>query len=90
MIGEAFFGAASPALTLVNTARGAVVDVPRCWRRSTRGTLAGAALDVLPVEPVPRDSPLLAASACDPDAARGVLFGGVGDRSCAARRRRTS
>ena len=50
MIGAGFFAAAKPGLALVNTSRGAVVDL---------GHLL-AALDVLPEEPVPRDSRLLA------------------------------
>jgi D-3-phosphoglycerate dehydrogenase len=60
MIGAAFFAAARPGMTLVNTARGAVVDVPALLAALEAGVVGGAALDVLPVEPVPRDSPLLA------------------------------
>jgi D-3-phosphoglycerate dehydrogenase len=59
MIGASFFDAARTGLTLVNTARGAVVDLPALLEALAAGRLAGAALDVLPVEPVPRDSPLL-------------------------------
>ena len=59
MIGKAFLDAARPGLTLVNTARGAVVDLPDLVAALAAGKLAGAALDVLPVEPIPRDSPLL-------------------------------
>jgi D-3-phosphoglycerate dehydrogenase len=44
----------------VNTARGAVVNVPDALAAVQRGTLVGLALDVLPQEPVPADSPLLA------------------------------
>jgi len=59
MIGKAFFAAARRGLTLVNTSRGAVVSLPDLIAALDAGILAGAALDVLPVEPVPRDSPLL-------------------------------
>jgi D-3-phosphoglycerate dehydrogenase len=59
MIGAEFFALAKPGLTLVNTARGAVVDVPALVAALDAGVLSAAALDVLPVEPVPRDSPLL-------------------------------
>jgi len=60
MIGSAFFGALRPGTYLVNTARGGVVALPELVAALQAGVLAGAGLDVLPVEPVPRDSPLLA------------------------------
>jgi phosphoglycerate dehydrogenase-like enzyme len=59
MIGAGVFGATKPGAFLVNTARGAVVDVDAALAALDGGILAGLALDVLPVEPVPRDSPLL-------------------------------
>ena len=48
---------------LVNTARGAIVDVDAVLDALDGGQLSAAALDVLPDEPVPRESPLLAPSA---------------------------
>ena len=59
LIGGAFFAAARPGLTLVNTSRGAVVDLPQLLAALDAGKIRGAALDVLPEEPVPRDSKLL-------------------------------
>jgi D-3-phosphoglycerate dehydrogenase len=59
MIDAGFFGALKPGAHFVNTARGAIVNIPDLTRALDAGTLAGAALDVLPEEPVPRDSPLL-------------------------------
>ncbi|MEP6997335.1 MAG: C-terminal binding protein [Betaproteobacteria bacterium] len=48
-----------PGSYFVNTARGAVVNVDDLLAAVDSGILAGAALDVLPVEPVPADSRLL-------------------------------
>lgn len=45
---------------LVNTARGAIVDVGGLTEVMADDHLAGVGLDVLPVEPVPPDLPLLA------------------------------
>jgi phosphoglycerate dehydrogenase-like enzyme len=60
MIDAKFFAALKPDAHFVNTARGAVVNLPDLIAALQSGSLGGAALDVLPEEPVPRDSPLLA------------------------------
>src|SRR5262249_38418004 len=60
MLDAAFFEALRPGAHFVNTARGAVVNIPALLRALDAGTPAAAALDVLPEEPVARDSPLLA------------------------------
>ena len=59
MIDSRVIGLMKPGSYLVNTSRGAVVDVDAALAALDRGTLAGLALDVLPVEPVPADSRLL-------------------------------
>jgi D-3-phosphoglycerate dehydrogenase len=59
MIDARFFAAAKPGMTIVNTARGAIIDIAELQKALEAGTLRGVALDVLPVEPVPADSPLL-------------------------------
>lgn len=59
MIGARLVDTMRPGSFLVNTSRGAVVDVDAALAAVERGTLAGLALDVLPVEPVARDSRLL-------------------------------
>ena len=59
MIDAKVIGVMKPGSFLVNTSRGAVVDVDDALAALDRGTLAGLALDVLPVEPVPAGSRLL-------------------------------
>jgi phosphoglycerate dehydrogenase-like enzyme len=59
MINGPVLAAMRPGAFLVNTARGAVVDVDAALAALERGALHGLALDVLPVEPVPAESRLL-------------------------------
>jgi len=59
MIDSAVLDAAKPGSFLVNTARGAVIDVDAALAALDTGRLSGLGLDVLPVEPVPADSGLL-------------------------------
>jgi D-3-phosphoglycerate dehydrogenase len=59
MIDAQFFAALQRGSYVVNTARGAIVDIDALLGALDAGILAGAGLDVLPVEPVTRDSRLL-------------------------------
>ncbi|HXI21307.1 MAG TPA: C-terminal binding protein [Gemmatimonadales bacterium] len=59
LINEAALRKMQPSALLVNTARGGIVDTAALIRALREGWIAGAALDVLEQEPVPRDSPLL-------------------------------
>ena len=59
MIGARVLGLMKRGSYLINTARGAVVDVEAALAALDSGTLGGLALDVLPAEPVPAGSRLL-------------------------------
>ena len=64
LIGRGELALMRPTAYLINTSRGAVVDEPALVRALGERRIAGAALDVFEVEPLPRDSPLRAFSNC--------------------------
>ena len=53
-----------PSALLINTSRGPLIDEAALAEALNRGTLAGAALDVLSTEPPSPDNPLLGARNC--------------------------
>lgn len=59
LVDERLLRSMRPGSYLVNTARGAIVDVGALARVMRENHLAGVALDVLPTEPVEPDLPLL-------------------------------
>ncbi len=64
LIGERELGLMKPTAILVNTARGGIVDGAALARALREGQIAGAALDVVEREPIPRDEPLLGLENC--------------------------
>jgi glycerate dehydrogenase len=64
MIDAARLATMKPTAYLVNTARGGLVNEADLAAALDAGTIAGAGLDVLSVEPPPASNPLLAARNC--------------------------
>ena len=58
LIGEPEFALLKPGVRIVNAARGGLVDERLLQEAIAGGRVAGAALDVFPVEPPPADLPL--------------------------------
>ena len=61
MVNDAFLNQMKDGAILLNTARGGLIDEAALNRALTSGKLRGAAADVVTVEPIPVDSPLLTA-----------------------------
>lgn len=59
LVGARLLGSMKPGSYLVNTARGAVIDIDALAAAMRADRLAGVGLDVLPSEPVPAGHPLL-------------------------------
>ncbi|MCX7063487.1 MAG: NAD(P)-binding domain-containing protein [Proteobacteria bacterium] len=61
LIGRDVFAAAKKGMILVNTARGAIVDIDALHDAMKDGTVLAAGLDVLPTEPADVQAPLIKA-----------------------------
>lgn len=64
LIGPERLARMKPTAFLLNTSRGALVDDAALAEALNAGKLAGAGLDVLSIEPPPRDNPLFSAKNC--------------------------
>ena len=77
---RAAFAKMKPTVTLVNTARGPIVDTDALVEALREGGIRGAALDVTEPEPLPADHPLLSLSNC-------IVLPHIGSASVATRDR---
>ena len=59
LFGADAFAQMKPDALLINTARGPLLDTNALAKALDAGEIGGAAIDVMPVEPPPADSPLL-------------------------------
>jgi glycerate dehydrogenase len=64
MINERTIGWMKPTALLINTSRGLLVNEPDLAAALNAGRIAGAALDVLSIEPPPAGNPLFTAKNC--------------------------
>ena len=64
LIDAAALARMKPTAILVNTARGAVIDLPALYAALKAGTIGAAALDVTDPEPIRMDDPLLELDNC--------------------------
>lgn len=63
-VNRALLGRMKPSAFLINTARGRLINEADLADALNQGVIAGAALDVLAIEPPPADNPLLKAKNC--------------------------
>src|SRR5262249_44064230 len=64
LINKHFINRMKPEAFLINTARGQLVNEPDLAEALNTGRIAGAALDVVSVEPIRDDNPMLRAKNC--------------------------